>query len=97
MYITYIILIAYPFIPRRQRDHKPTEPLYRALLNTVKIDKSQLTVQLVNRNTGQKLVLEVTALKDSTVRVKLRELEVVHERYQPATGDVLDKEPELDR
>ena len=81
------------FLFRRQRDHKPTESQYRALLDTVETTSSAVRVHLVNKWNGVKLRLEVIALQDNTVRIKVNELEPIKQRYEIPVGDVLLQEP----
>ncbi len=84
-------------VHRRQRDYKPPEPLYAAQLDTLSVEPSKLGVQLLNVQTHGRLLLELTALQDKTVRVRVTEVDGLRPRYEPPVGDVLVSEPHTDK
>lgn len=66
---------------------------FMALLETVKVDDTRLTVELENTKTHVKLNLELTGLNGGMFRVRVTETEPVRTRYEPPIGDVLVSEP----
>ncbi|KAL2094933.1 hypothetical protein ACEWY4_009652 [Coilia grayii] len=76
---------------KRQRDVKPGQSPYRALLETMQLSDSRLTLQLINDNNKVRLLLELYRLKGNMTRVKINELKPLKPRYE--VPDVLIKDP----
>ncbi|XP_072293814.1 neutral alpha-glucosidase AB isoform X2 [Eucyclogobius newberryi] len=76
---------------KRQRALKQGESPYRALLETMELTNSRLTLQLINDNNKVRLLLELYRLKGNMTRVKINELKPLKPRYE--VPDVLIKEP----
>uniref|UniRef100_A0A3Q3EKV2 Glucosidase II alpha subunit b n=1 Tax=Labrus bergylta TaxID=56723 RepID=A0A3Q3EKV2_9LABR len=76
---------------RRQRALKPGESPYRALLETMELTKTRLTLQLTNDNNKVRLLLELYRLQGNMTRVKINELKPLKPRYE--VPDVLIREP----
>uniref|UniRef100_A0A3B4B088 Neutral alpha-glucosidase AB n=1 Tax=Periophthalmus magnuspinnatus TaxID=409849 RepID=A0A3B4B088_9GOBI len=75
----------------RQRALKPGESPYRALLETMELTNTRLTLQLINDNNKVRLLLELYRLQGNMTRVKINELKPLKPRYE--VPDVLIKEP----
>lgn len=76
---------------KRQRALKPGESPYRALLETMELTNTRLTLQLINDNNKVRLLLELYRLQGNMTRVKINELKPLKPRYE--VPDVLIKEP----
>uniref|UniRef100_A0A669E9Y0 Glucosidase II alpha subunit n=1 Tax=Oreochromis niloticus TaxID=8128 RepID=A0A669E9Y0_ORENI len=76
---------------RRQRALKPGESPYRALLETMELTNTRLTLQLINDNNKVRLLLELYRLQGNITRVKINELKPLKPRYE--VPDVLIREP----
>uniref|UniRef100_A0A3Q3EL20 Glucosidase II alpha subunit b n=1 Tax=Labrus bergylta TaxID=56723 RepID=A0A3Q3EL20_9LABR len=76
---------------KRQRALKPGESPYRALLETMELTKTRLTLQLTNDNNKVRLLLELYRLQGNMTRVKINELKPLKPRYE--VPDVLIREP----
>ncbi|XP_063059523.1 neutral alpha-glucosidase AB-like isoform X2 [Engraulis encrasicolus] len=76
---------------KRQRDVKPGPSPYRALLETMQLSDSRLTLQLINDNNKVRLLLELYRLQGNMTRVKINELKPLKPRYE--VPDVLIKDP----
>uniref|UniRef100_A0A671KWB9 Neutral alpha-glucosidase AB-like n=1 Tax=Sinocyclocheilus anshuiensis TaxID=1608454 RepID=A0A671KWB9_9TELE len=59
---------------KRQRALKPGQSPYRALLETLELSDSRLTLQLINDNNKVHLLLELYRLQGNMTRVKINEL-----------------------
>uniref|UniRef100_A0A674C7C5 Neutral alpha-glucosidase AB n=1 Tax=Salmo trutta TaxID=8032 RepID=A0A674C7C5_SALTR len=75
----------------RQRALKPGQSSYRALLETLELSDSHLTVQLLNNNNKVLLLLELYRLQGNMTRVKINELKPIKPRYE--VPDVLITDP----
>ncbi|XP_041707131.1 neutral alpha-glucosidase AB isoform X3 [Coregonus clupeaformis] len=75
----------------RQRAMKPGQSSYRALLETLELSDSHLTLQLQNNNNKVRLLLELYRLQGNMTRVKINELKPVKPRYE--VPDVLITDP----
>uniref|UniRef100_A0A8C5DSA0 Glycoside hydrolase family 31 N-terminal domain-containing protein n=1 Tax=Gouania willdenowi TaxID=441366 RepID=A0A8C5DSA0_GOUWI len=75
----------------RQRALKPGESPYRALLETMELTNTRLTLQLINDNNKVRLLLELYRLQGNITRVKINELKPLKPRYE--VPDVLVREP----
>ncbi|XP_056295020.1 neutral alpha-glucosidase AB isoform X1 [Pseudoliparis swirei] len=76
---------------KRQRALKPGESPYRALLETMELTGTRLTLQLINDNNKVRLLLELYRLQGNITRVKINELKPLKPRYE--VPDVLIREP----
>ncbi|XP_073676318.1 neutral alpha-glucosidase AB [Garra rufa] len=76
---------------KRQRAFKPGQSPYRALLETLELSDSRLTLQLINDNNKVHLLLELYRLQGNMTRVKINELKPLKPRFE--VPDVLIAEP----
>ncbi|XP_076130945.1 neutral alpha-glucosidase AB-like isoform X1 [Alosa pseudoharengus] len=76
---------------KRQKDVKPGQSPYRALLETLELSDTRLTLQLINDNNKVRLLLELYRLQGNMTRVKINELKPLKPRYE--VPDVLVKDP----
>uniref|UniRef100_A0A8B9KJ20 Neutral alpha-glucosidase AB n=1 Tax=Astyanax mexicanus TaxID=7994 RepID=A0A8B9KJ20_ASTMX len=76
---------------KRQRALKPGQSSYRALLDTLELSDSRLTLQLINDNNKVHLLLELYRLQGNITRVKINELKPLKPRFE--VPDVLIGEP----
>ncbi|XP_061786437.1 neutral alpha-glucosidase AB isoform X2 [Nerophis lumbriciformis] len=76
---------------KRQRALKPGESSYRALLETMELTNTRLTLQLKNDKNKVRLLLELYRLQGNITRVKINELKPLKPRYE--VPDVLIREP----
>ncbi|XP_051957222.1 neutral alpha-glucosidase AB-like [Xyrauchen texanus] len=76
---------------KRQRELKPSQSPYRALLDTLELSKSRLTLQLINDNNKVRLLLELYRLQGNMTRVKINELKPLKPRYE--VPDILITDP----
>ncbi|RXN30613.1 neutral alpha-glucosidase AB-like isoform X1 [Labeo rohita] len=76
---------------KRQRELKPGQSPYRALLDTLELSDSRLTLQLMNDNNKVRLLLELYRLQGNMTRVKINELKPIKPRYE--VPDVLISDP----
>nr|XP_055056776.1 neutral alpha-glucosidase AB isoform X1 [Misgurnus anguillicaudatus] len=76
---------------KRQRELKPGQSPYRALLDTMELSDSRLTLQLINDNNKVRLLLELYRLQGNMTRLKINELKPLKPRYE--VPDVLIAEP----
>uniref|UniRef100_A0A8C2XB07 Glucosidase II alpha subunit n=1 Tax=Cyclopterus lumpus TaxID=8103 RepID=A0A8C2XB07_CYCLU len=67
---------------KRQRALKPGESPYRALLETMELTSTRLTLQLINDNNKVHLLLELYRLQGNITRVKINELKPLKPRYE---------------
>uniref|UniRef100_A0AAR2JC93 Neutral alpha-glucosidase AB n=1 Tax=Pygocentrus nattereri TaxID=42514 RepID=A0AAR2JC93_PYGNA len=67
---------------KRQRALKPGQSPYRALLDTLELSDSRLTLQLINDNNKVHLLLELYRLQGNITRVKINELKPLKPRYE---------------
>ncbi|XP_056602114.1 neutral alpha-glucosidase AB isoform X1 [Triplophysa dalaica] len=76
---------------KRQRELKPGQSPYRALLDTLELSNSRLTLQLINDNNKVRLLLELYRLQGNMTRLKINELKPLKPRYE--VPDVLMADP----
>ncbi|XP_053473680.1 neutral alpha-glucosidase AB-like isoform X1 [Ictalurus furcatus] len=76
---------------KRQRELKPDQSPYRALLDTLELSDSRITLQLINDNNKVRLLLELYRLQGNMTRVKINELKPLRPRYE--VRDVLITDP----
>uniref|UniRef100_A0A3P9I987 Glucosidase, alpha; neutral AB n=1 Tax=Oryzias latipes TaxID=8090 RepID=A0A3P9I987_ORYLA len=76
---------------KRQRALKPGDSPYRALLETMELTNTRLTLQLINDNNKVRLLLELYRLQGNITRVKINELKPLKPRYE--VPDVLIRDP----
>uniref|UniRef100_A0A8K9WS48 Glucosidase II alpha subunit b n=1 Tax=Oncorhynchus mykiss TaxID=8022 RepID=A0A8K9WS48_ONCMY len=76
---------------RRQRALKPGQSPYRALLETLELTNTKLTLQLINDNNKVRLLLELYRLQGNMTRVKINELKPLKPRFE--VPDVLINDP----
>ncbi|KAK3509287.1 hypothetical protein QTP70_028587 [Hemibagrus guttatus] len=76
---------------KRQRELKPGQSPYRALLDTLELSDSRITLQLINDNNKVRLLLELYRLQGNMTRVKINELKPLRPRYE--VRDVLVTDP----
>lgn len=74
---------------------QPGASPYVVLMDSIKTKGTSVEVQLLNRNSNVRLLLQVSALKDNSARVKIDELEPIRKRYEIPVGDALVGEPKL--
>uniref|UniRef100_A0A672N397 Neutral alpha-glucosidase AB n=1 Tax=Sinocyclocheilus grahami TaxID=75366 RepID=A0A672N397_SINGR len=67
---------------KRQRVLKPGQSPYRALLETLELSDSRLTLQLINDNNKVHLLLELYRLQGNMTRVKINELKPLKPRFE---------------
>uniref|UniRef100_A0A674D3F8 Neutral alpha-glucosidase AB n=1 Tax=Salmo trutta TaxID=8032 RepID=A0A674D3F8_SALTR len=79
---------------RRQRALKPGQSPYRALLETLELTNTKLTLQLINDNNKVRLLLELYRLQGNMTRVKINELKPLKPRFE--VPDVLINDPPTD-
>uniref|UniRef100_A0A674MBP5 Glucosidase II alpha subunit n=1 Tax=Takifugu rubripes TaxID=31033 RepID=A0A674MBP5_TAKRU len=79
---------------KRQRALIPGESPYRALLETMELTNTRLTLQLINDKNKVRLLLELYRLQGNMTRVKINELKPLKPRFE--VPDVLVKEPTTD-
>ncbi|KAK1787822.1 hypothetical protein P4O66_016318, partial [Electrophorus voltai] len=75
----------------RQRELKPGQSPYRALLDTLELSDSRITLQLINDINKVRLLLELYRLQGNMTRVKINELKPLRPRYE--VPDVLIADP----
>ncbi|XP_062380384.1 neutral alpha-glucosidase AB isoform X2 [Sardina pilchardus] len=76
---------------KRQRALKAGQSPYRALLDTLELSDSRVTLQLINDNNKVRLLLELYRLQGNMTRVKINELKPLRPRYE--VPDVLVSDP----
>ncbi|KAA0716277.1 Neutral alpha-glucosidase AB [Triplophysa tibetana] len=76
---------------QRQRELKPGQSPYRALLDTLELSNSRLALQLINDNNKVRLLLELYRLQGNMTRLKINELKPLKPRYE--VPDVLMADP----
>ncbi|CAF0929444.1 unnamed protein product [Brachionus calyciflorus] len=74
---------------KRQRDHNPGLPAYKANFDTLKVENGHLSCEVVNTNNSVLFKLDLYLLKDNRFRFKLNELQPLHPRYE-VEGVVID-------
>ncbi|XP_029470724.1 neutral alpha-glucosidase AB isoform X2 [Rhinatrema bivittatum] len=75
----------------RQRNLKAGSSMYRALLDSLHLSESSVSLQLINEASKVPLILEVFGLDGNMVRIKINELNPLKPRYE--VPDVLIREP----
>ncbi|CAH1791374.1 unnamed protein product [Owenia fusiformis] len=78
---------------KRQRATEPNKSPYVAVLSSINIQPTQLSVQLLNKNTNVRLNLQVIAIKGNIARLRVTETNPLKPRYEIPVGDVLVDEP----
>ncbi|XP_048086916.1 neutral alpha-glucosidase AB isoform X2 [Alosa alosa] len=76
---------------KRQRALKAGQSPYRALLDTLELSDSRVTLQLINDNNKVRLLLELYRLQGNMTRVKINELKPLRPRFE--VPDVLVSDP----
>uniref|UniRef100_A0A3B1KI47 Neutral alpha-glucosidase AB n=1 Tax=Astyanax mexicanus TaxID=7994 RepID=A0A3B1KI47_ASTMX len=76
---------------KRQRELMPGQSPYRALLDTLELSDSRITLQLINDNNKVRLLLELYRLQGNMTRIKINELKPLKPRYE--VPDVLLNDP----
>ncbi|XP_063046439.1 neutral alpha-glucosidase AB isoform X2 [Engraulis encrasicolus] len=76
---------------KRQRALKAGQSPYRALLDTLELSDSRVTLQLINDNNKVRLLLELYRLQGNMTRVKINELKPLKPRFE--VPDVLVSDP----
>ncbi|XP_018592971.2 neutral alpha-glucosidase AB [Scleropages formosus] len=76
---------------KRQRAMKAGQSPYRALLDTLELSDSRVTLQLINDNNKVHLLLELYRLQGNMTRVKINELKPLKPRFE--VPDVLIADP----
>ncbi|XP_043538513.1 neutral alpha-glucosidase AB-like isoform X2 [Chiloscyllium plagiosum] len=76
---------------KRQRNIKPENSPYRALLNSLDVTHESVKLQLINEVNKVPLLLEVYGLQGNMTRIKINELNPLKTRYE--VRDVLVQEP----
>ncbi|XP_060557069.1 neutral alpha-glucosidase AB-like isoform X2 [Ruditapes philippinarum] len=80
---------------KRHRAMQPGSSPYVVLMDTLKVMGTSVEVQLVNRKNNIRLLLQVSAVKDNSARVKINEMDPIKKRYEIPVGDALVGEPKL--
>ncbi|GCB76185.1 hypothetical protein scyTo_0019851, partial [Scyliorhinus torazame] len=80
---------------RRQKKLLPNNSPYLALLGTLKLSDGGANLQLLNEENKVPLLLEVFALEDHLIRIKVNELKPMKPRYE--VPDVILNEPVTQR
>ncbi|XP_052782433.1 neutral alpha-glucosidase AB-like isoform X2 [Mya arenaria] len=80
------------FCKRHRRLRSDASP-YVVLMETMQIQPSRIEVQILNTKNNVRLLMQVTAIKDNTARLKINELNPLRKRYEIPVGDVLVGEP----
>ncbi|XP_052767402.1 neutral alpha-glucosidase AB-like isoform X1 [Mya arenaria] len=78
---------------KRHRRLQPGASPYVVLMESVKIQSSGMEVQILNTKNNVRLLMQVTAIKDNTARLKINELNPLRKRYEIPVGDALVGEP----
>lgn len=78
---------------RRHRAMQSGASPYVVLMDTIKIQPTAMQVQIVNTVSKVPLLLQVTALKDNTARLKISDIDSIRPRYEIPVGDSLVGEP----
>uniref|UniRef100_A0A8C9SWL4 Glucosidase II alpha subunit n=1 Tax=Scleropages formosus TaxID=113540 RepID=A0A8C9SWL4_SCLFO len=76
---------------KRMRDVVPGHSPYRALLETLELSNTRLTLQLINDNNKVRLLLELYRLQGNMTRLKINELKPLRPRFE--VPDVLIADP----
>ncbi|XP_039616684.1 neutral alpha-glucosidase AB isoform X2 [Polypterus senegalus] len=76
---------------KRQRNVKPGNSPYRALLNSLELTEKNIKVQLINEVNKVPLLLEIYGLEGNMTRIKINELNPLKPRYE--VPDVLIQDP----
>ncbi|XP_066574973.1 neutral alpha-glucosidase AB isoform X2 [Amia ocellicauda] len=76
---------------KRQRAVQPGQSPYRALLDTLQLTDSRLSLQLINDINKVHLLLELYGLQGNMTRIKINELKPLKPRYE--VPDVLISDP----
>ncbi|KAL4660010.1 neutral alpha-glucosidase AB-like isoform X1 [Arapaima gigas] len=76
---------------KRMRDIPPGQSPYRALLETLELSNTRLTLQLINDNNKVRLLLELYRLQGNMTRLKINELKPLRPRFE--VPDVLIADP----
>lgn len=63
------------------------------LPNSLKQTKNSASLDVLDKKTNVRFILNIVGLKDNTFRLRLSEAEPLRQRYEPPIGDVLIKEP----
>ncbi|XP_072425435.1 neutral alpha-glucosidase C-like [Chiloscyllium punctatum] len=80
---------------RRQKKLLPGNSPYHALLDTLQLSSYKATLQLLNEENKVSLLLEIFALEDHVIRIKVNELKPMKLRYE--VPDVIVNEPVTQR
>uniref|UniRef100_A0A8B9H008 Glucosidase II alpha subunit n=1 Tax=Astyanax mexicanus TaxID=7994 RepID=A0A8B9H008_ASTMX len=75
----------------KRRELMPGQSPYRALLDTLELSDSRITLQLINDNNKVRLLLELYRLQGNMTRIKINELKPLKPRYE--VPDVLLNDP----
>lgn len=74
---------------RRQRATPSGDSKYKAKLDSLVTSKHGFICNLEDTASGVLLKLEVDGISDSTIRMKVNEINGLHPRYEVPAGDVL--------
>ena len=78
---------------RRHRGLNPGNSPYIALIDSIKIEPTKISIQLLNTQNDVRLQLDLSGLVENTALLRITELKPIKERYEPPLGDVLVDEP----
>ncbi|KAL5009154.1 hypothetical protein ScPMuIL_014735 [Solemya velum] len=81
---------------KRHRAVDPGHSPYISLFDTLDIQPSQISVELLNTKNNVRLRLELFGLQHQTTRIKINEVNPLKPRYEIPVGDVLNAEPQQD-
>ena len=79
---------------RRHRALEPAPSSFAANVASMKLSSTSVSLDVVDKKSNVKFILNIFGLKYNTFRIKLSEAEPLRKRYEPPIGDVLLQEPE---
>ena len=90
-------LFFFLFLARRQRAVSPGHSHYVIDISSLDMTPSSMELEVVNKKNNVRFKLELYALANNMARIKFNELSPLKPRYEIPVGDVLVKEPKLQR
>lgn len=93
--LSFILFLNFAFYFRRHRNIQPGHSPYHIDMNSFKVDSTHIEGVIVNTQTGVTLKLDLFALKDNMLRMKLNELNPIKQRFE--AKEALLGEPELSK
>lgn len=83
----------YSFIFRRQRGMQPNQSPYIILMDSMRLQQSNIYFQLLNTKNNVRLSVQLDTLQSNTARLKINEVHPIKPRFEIPIGDVLVGEP----